>query len=64
MICIQQLIKVKDFAVSETEEVAKYASHFYSFKNRYDELLEDNKILVDEDKEFWTDAYAFGSSLI
>ena len=64
LICIQQLIKVKDFAASETEEVAKYASHFYSFKNRYDELWEDNKILVDEDKEFWTDAYAFGSSLI
>ena len=59
LICIQQLIKVKDFAASETEEVAKYASHFYSFKNRYDELWEDNKILVDEDKEFWADAYAF-----
>ena len=59
LICIQQLIKVKDFASSETEEVAKYASHFYSFKNRYDELWEDNKILIDEDKEFWADAYAF-----
>ena len=59
LICIQQLIKVKDFASSETEEVAKYASHFYSFKNHYDELWEDNKILVDEDKEFWADAYAF-----
>ena len=59
LICIQQLIKVKDFAASETEEVAKYASHFYSFKNRYDQLWEDNKILVDEDKEFWADAYAF-----
>ena len=45
LICIQQLIKVKDFAASETEEVAKYASHFYSFKNRYDELWEDNKIM-------------------
>ena len=59
LICIQQLIKVKDFASSETEEGAKYASHFYSFKNRYDELWEDNKILIDEDKEFWADAYAF-----
>ena len=59
LICIQQLIKVKDFAANETEEVAKYASHFYSFKNRYDQLWEDNKILVDEDKEFWADAYAF-----
>ncbi len=59
LICIQQLIKVKDFAASETEEVAKYASHFYSFKNRYDQLWEDNKILVDEDKEFWADTYAF-----
>ena len=59
LICIQQLIKVKDFAASETEEVAKYASHFYSFKNRYDQLWEDNKILVDEDNEFWADACAF-----
>lgn len=59
LICIQQLIKVKDFAASETEEVAKYASHFYSFKNRYDQLWEDNKILVDEDNDFWADAYAF-----
>ena len=59
LICIQQLIKVKDFTASETEEVAKYASHSYSFKNRYDQLWEDNKILVDEDKEFWADTYAF-----
>ena len=59
LICIQQLIKVKDFASSETEEVAKYASHFYSFKNRYDQLLEENKIMGDDAKEFWNDAYAF-----
>lgn len=59
LVCIQQLIKVKDFAASETEEVAKYASHFYSFKNHYDKLWEDNKILEEEDKSFWDDAYAF-----
>ena len=59
LICIQQLIKVKDLVSSETEEVAKYASHFYSFKNRYDELWEDNKIMREEAKEFWDDAYAF-----
>ena len=59
LVCIQQLIKVKDFAASETEEVAKYASHFYSFKNHYDKLRENDRILEEEAKSFWEDAYAF-----
>ena len=33
LVCIQQLIKVKDFAASQTDKVAKCASRFYSFKN-------------------------------
>ena len=57
--CIQQLIKVKDLAVSETDKVAKYASYFYSFKNRYDQLREDSKILDPEDEIFRADAIAF-----
>lgn len=59
LICIQQLIKVRDFAASETDKVAKYASYFYSFKNRYDQLREDSKILDHEDEAFRTDAINF-----
>lgn len=59
LVCIQQLIKVKDFAASETDKVAKYASYFYSFKNRYDQLREDSKILGPEDEMFRADAIAF-----
>lgn len=59
LVCIQQLIKVKDFAASETDIVAKYASYFYSFKNRYDQLREDSKILDSEDEMFRSDALAF-----
>ncbi len=59
LVCIKQLIKVKDFAASETDKVAKYASYFYSFKNKYDELNEDSMILDSEDLEFRTDAIEF-----
>lgn len=59
LVCIQQLIKVKDFAASETDKVAKYASYFYSFKNRYDQLREDSKLLDPEDEAFRTDAINF-----
>ena len=31
LVCIKQLIKVKDFAANEIDKVAKYASYFYSF---------------------------------
>lgn len=59
LVCIQQLIKVRDFAASETVEVAKNANYFYSFKNRYAELMEQSKILDHEDEEFRTDAIGF-----
>ena len=59
MVCIQQLMRVKDFAASETDKVAKYASYFYSFKNRYDQLREDSKLLDSEDEAFRTDAINF-----
>lgn len=59
LVCIQQLIKVNDFAESETDKVAKYASYYYSFKNRYDQLREDSKILDPEDELFRSDAINF-----
>lgn len=59
LVCIQQLIKVRDFAASDTVEVAKNASYFYSFKNRYAELMEQSKILDHEDEEFRADAIEF-----
>lgn len=59
LVCIQQLIKVRDFAASETVEVAKHASYFYSFKNRYYELKDNNRFLDKEEQEFFENAYAF-----
>ena len=59
LVCIQQLIKVRDFTASDTIEVAKNASYFYSFKNRYAELIEQSKILEHEDEEFRADAIDF-----
>lgn len=52
LVCIQQLIRVKDLAAIETDKVAKYASYFYSFKNQYNKLIEDSKILDHEDESF------------
>ena len=59
LICIQQLIKVNDFAANDTVEIAKHASHFYSFKNRYYELRDNNRFIDKEEKEFFDNAYAF-----
>lgn len=59
LICIQQLIKVNDFAEDDTVEIAKRASHFYSFKNRYYDLKDNNRFIDKEEKEFFENAYAF-----
>lgn len=59
LICIQQLIKVKDFAASDSVEIAKHASHFYSFKNRFYELKANNRFFDKEEREFFENAYAF-----
>ncbi len=59
LVCIQQLIKVKDFAASQTDKVAKCASRFYSFKNRYDELRENSKILDIEEEMFMEEATGY-----
>lgn len=59
LVCIQQLIKVKDFAASEIDEVAKHASYFYSFKNHYADLIEHSRILPQEEEAFMGEAEAF-----
>lgn len=59
LVCIKQLMRVRDVAATETEKVAKYASQFYSFKNRFDELREDSKILDHEEDAFVEDAKAY-----
>lgn len=59
LVCIQQLILVHDFAATETGKVAKHASYFYSFKNRYYDLIENSKILDKEDQLFRTEALDF-----
>lgn len=59
LVCIQQLIKVKDFAASQTDKVAKCASRFYSFKNRFEELHENSKILDIEEEMFMEEATGY-----
>lgn len=59
LVCIKQLMRVRDVVATETDKVAKYASQFYSFKNRFDELREDSKILDHEEDAFVEDAKAY-----
>lgn len=59
LVCIKQLMRVHDVAVTETDKVAKYASQFYTFKNRFDKLKEDSKILDHEEEAFVEDAKAY-----
>ena len=59
LVCIQQLIKVKDFAASQTDEVAKCVSRFYSFKNTFDDLRENSKILDIEEEMFMEEATGY-----
>lgn len=59
LVCIQQLIKVNDVKPDDLESVAKYASHFLSFKNHYLNLKDNSKLLQSEDDSFKQDAIAF-----
>lgn len=59
LVCIRQLMRVRDVAATETDKVAKFASQFYSFKNRFNELKEDSRILDHEEEAFIEDAKAF-----
>lgn len=57
--CIKQLIKVKDIKATDIDRIAKYTTNFLSFKNRYLSLIENHKILQEEDEEFKNDAINF-----
>lgn len=59
LVCIQQLIKVRDFSEDQIEKVAKCASRFYSFKNRYENLKERSKILDLEEEMFMEEATGY-----
>ena len=52
LICIKQLMKVNDLTPANTDRIAEKTSHFLSFKNRYQELHDNYKILVSEEEMF------------
>ena len=65
LICIKQLLKVKDVIPGNTDRIAQKTSHFLSFKNRYEQLHDDYKIRVPEEEMFveevmttWGDKFA------
>lgn len=59
LVCIRQLEKVGDIQLSSIDKIARYTSHFLSFKNRYLELKDESRILESEDNNFREDAIAF-----
>ena len=52
LICIKQLLKVDDLKPTDTDRVAEKTSHYLSFKNRFQELHDNYKILVPEEEQF------------
>lgn len=65
LICIKQLMKVNDLTPANTDRIAEKTSHFLSFKNRYQELHDNYRILVPEEEMFneeimttWGDKFA------
>lgn len=58
-VCIKQLSMVKDIKNSQTERVAKIASEFLSFKNKYSELKENNILIESDINKFEGDAVAY-----
>lgn len=59
LVCIKQLMKAGDLSKSDTDNIAKRTSHFLSFKNTYDELIENHRITDCEDEEFREDAIGY-----
>lgn len=57
--CIKQLMKVNDININHIDKIARYTSHFLSFKNKYLELNEKSRISYEEDNNFKQDAIAF-----
>lgn len=59
LVCIKQLQKVKDVKPSDIDKIAKYASQFFAFKNQFEYLKDESKILEKEEQDFMNDAIAF-----
>ena len=59
LVCIKQLMKVNDIKSDEFDKIAKYTSYFLSFKNHYLDLIDNNKILFEEDESFKLDAITY-----
>lgn len=59
LVCIKQLMKAGDLSKSDTDNIAKRTNHFLSFKNTYDELVENHRITDSEDEEFREDAIGY-----
>lgn len=57
--CIKQLQKVRDVKPSDIDKIAKYASQFFAFKNQFEYLKDESKILEKEEQDFMNDAIAF-----
>ena len=59
LICVRQLIKVRDIKANDIDRIAMITSQFLSFKNQY-EYLNDHSIILDkENDEFRRDAIMF-----
>lgn len=59
LVCVKQLIKVKDVKNTDIDRVVKITSQFLSFKNKYKYLNDNSMILDKEDDEFRKDAIAY-----
>lgn len=59
LLCIKQLQKVKDVKPSDIDKIAKYASQFFAFKNQFEYLKDESKILEKEEQDFINDAINF-----
>lgn len=64
LVCIKQLIKVGDLSKTDTDNIARRTSHYLSFKNTYDELVENHRITESEKNlfreaifEFWQNEF-------
>lgn len=51
--------KVKDVKPSDIDKIAKYASQFFAFKNQFEYLKDESKILEKEEQDFINDAINF-----
>lgn len=59
LVCIKQLQKVRDVKPSDIDKITKYASQFFAFKNQFEYLKDESKILEKEEQDFMNDAIVF-----